>query len=360
MLISIGSVSGNPKARPPWKDISSNTDNFIEAEYLPDGFIMQEPTKLVEAQLDRLMNHWYDRQQAKQVVFSLKGYKSKDGQILPPVQVSTTKDSKQNSKGKGKGKHHGKSKGKKPARAKTAPVRSDSEQEDFDFGSDDDTGSESDIDSIVSGRQNTMSKPNATSESADHAALEQTRELIKTLSSTTKVEGKANLGDKPVATTVPADVAGKGDVPLEQGQVSVVFKPESTPTVKNRMVPTVLLNPALSSATQKTVKPEQTEEKHNIKPDVSSAIVDLTEPEAGTGQPSAGTSQHLPELSAKDQQATRSRGRKATRPMITDEMNDPTEKLVPMMTRASQKRKETELAERVVKKTRAATKSTRR
>lgn len=82
---------------------------------------MQEPTKLVEAQLDQLLEFWYQRQLARKVVLSIKGYKSRAGEILPPVEKTWKPVKKQLKKGKGKS--------RKPAQE----VETDSEGELFNF-----------------------------------------------------------------------------------------------------------------------------------------------------------------------------------------------------------------------------------
>lgn len=150
ILISVESVSGNSKARTPWKDIASATESFVDPQYLPENFVLQEPTKLVEFQLDRLLNHWYDRQANKHWVFAFKGYKTKGGNILPPV-TGLLNSNRKPKRGEQEG--NGKGKGKavtKRARNKARAVSTDSEGERFDFGRDSDTDSQSDGGSIIS------------------------------------------------------------------------------------------------------------------------------------------------------------------------------------------------------------------
>lgn len=51
---------------------------FIEKEYLPVDLKLGEPSKMVQGDVQRLINHWQDRKLAKRVPFKFAGFLSKD------------------------------------------------------------------------------------------------------------------------------------------------------------------------------------------------------------------------------------------------------------------------------------------
>ena len=73
-----GRATGNPKAIPPWVNIQAEQAEFIHPDYLPDDFILREPTKMKELEIHRLLDFWYQRQEGEEgLAFRFHAYKLK-------------------------------------------------------------------------------------------------------------------------------------------------------------------------------------------------------------------------------------------------------------------------------------------
>lgn len=55
-------MGSSKKLSPPWAKLNENPDQFVDEEYLPEGFILRDPSKLKDNELDTLISHWRDRE----------------------------------------------------------------------------------------------------------------------------------------------------------------------------------------------------------------------------------------------------------------------------------------------------------
>ena len=66
----------------PWGDIQRNQNQYIDAEYLPEGVTIQDPSKLIVRDIDCLVTHWQERVDAGMTALAFKCYKSKRSEIV--------------------------------------------------------------------------------------------------------------------------------------------------------------------------------------------------------------------------------------------------------------------------------------
>lgn len=59
-----GFASGRATTRVPWKQISEQHDDLIDAKYLPPGSKIKEPSSMVKEELEDILTFWRGRQQA--------------------------------------------------------------------------------------------------------------------------------------------------------------------------------------------------------------------------------------------------------------------------------------------------------
>ena len=88
----------------PWADLRNSTEEFIAPEYIPDDFQVKDPLKMVMADVDTLIKHWHKRTELEVWPLEFKGYKTKQGEIVPCVVLAialdnliTMKDSEESS-----------------------------------------------------------------------------------------------------------------------------------------------------------------------------------------------------------------------------------------------------------------------
>ena len=67
----------------PWADLSNNKDMLIAPETLPDGFNIRDPSKMVAGEVEVLINHWRERLEEGLKPLEFRGYKTKQGDIVP-------------------------------------------------------------------------------------------------------------------------------------------------------------------------------------------------------------------------------------------------------------------------------------
>jgi hypothetical protein len=70
--------------------LKEDVHDFIEKEYLPVDLKLGEPSKMVQDDIQRLINHWKDRKLAKRVPFKFAGFLSKDLQKANKKPIEST------------------------------------------------------------------------------------------------------------------------------------------------------------------------------------------------------------------------------------------------------------------------------
>jgi hypothetical protein len=58
--------------------MKDDVDSFIDKQYLPVGVKFGEPSKMVQAEVREVINHWRDRKLAKEIPFQFSGFLAKD------------------------------------------------------------------------------------------------------------------------------------------------------------------------------------------------------------------------------------------------------------------------------------------
>ncbi|TFK59124.1 hypothetical protein BDN72DRAFT_865410 [Pluteus cervinus] len=83
-------AAANNNATPSWSVIEQLTDQFINSEFLPDGFKFRDPWKLREQDARTLMNFFYERQEDDTIpiTFCFKAYRNGKG---PAANIETAK-----------------------------------------------------------------------------------------------------------------------------------------------------------------------------------------------------------------------------------------------------------------------------
>ncbi|KAH9917937.1 hypothetical protein B0H21DRAFT_713195 [Amylocystis lapponica] len=114
---------GKANAKVPWAAIQASPKDYIESSHVPRRFVLREPTKMVQDDVDALLAHWRERQADDncEVTFQFKAYKGSDNRPRPPVERAYDEDSEEDEgegKGKGKGKAMGAGRGKGKAKEK--------------------------------------------------------------------------------------------------------------------------------------------------------------------------------------------------------------------------------------------------
>ncbi|KAH9949762.1 hypothetical protein B0H21DRAFT_706891 [Amylocystis lapponica] len=92
---------GKANAKVPWAAIQASPKDYIESSHVPRRFVLKEPTKMVQDDVDALLAHWRERQADDncEVTFRFKAYKGSDNRPRPPRM--------KRGKGQGKGKGNG-------------------------------------------------------------------------------------------------------------------------------------------------------------------------------------------------------------------------------------------------------------
>ncbi|THH07950.1 hypothetical protein EW146_g9152 [Bondarzewia mesenterica] len=84
MTAAYREVTSNEKSTVPWIDIKEHQSEYINAEYLPEGYQMKEPSKMVRTKVVKLMDHWHMRQAKEEHLVVFESYKDKDGGAVVP------------------------------------------------------------------------------------------------------------------------------------------------------------------------------------------------------------------------------------------------------------------------------------
>ncbi|THH15730.1 hypothetical protein EW146_g4795 [Bondarzewia mesenterica] len=162
--LSTGQASANAKSTVPWSDLKEHRDDYMDEQYLPDGYLMKEPSKMVRTDVVQLINHWKARQAEDEELVVFKGYRTNDGGVAlahkePEKKTAMMKaKSKQKAKGKAtgmasstalasasvKGKGKGKGKGKRSSKGKEKATDLELDEE-----PEPDTHSDADADDII-------------------------------------------------------------------------------------------------------------------------------------------------------------------------------------------------------------------
>jgi|ERR1700731_3733410 hypothetical protein len=94
MLYFVGKKSNNKKAAVPWLQISDNPIAFIQAQYIPKGVHIREPSKMQSADVRRLCAFLHHRQTLGQRVLEFKNVlpTHRRGKALRDADKSHTQD----------------------------------------------------------------------------------------------------------------------------------------------------------------------------------------------------------------------------------------------------------------------------
>ncbi|KAI0915582.1 hypothetical protein AcV5_003765 [Taiwanofungus camphoratus] len=78
---------GMPEAKVPWGVLQSEQDKYISAVYMPEDITLKDCTKIIQADVDQLLNFWSDQQDDPEVdyTFKFKAWKGRDKEPQPPV-----------------------------------------------------------------------------------------------------------------------------------------------------------------------------------------------------------------------------------------------------------------------------------
>ena len=153
---TIGLCSKNPKATVPWKAVHEQPEEFFDAEFMPVGVNLREPSKLVKDETREILSHWNQRQADDQVrwTFKFKAYLGEKGEMVPARHLLTDGSqpvgiSRERAADKGKGKAPARPiRNRNPADAAAEEPSSDSESDsDSDSDSDSESSSSSDSES---------------------------------------------------------------------------------------------------------------------------------------------------------------------------------------------------------------------
>jgi hypothetical protein len=71
-LFQSGNTANNKRVSVPWGQISKNQAKFIDPTYLPDGLILQEPSKMHLKEISKLCQFFLARQSLGQPVLRFK------------------------------------------------------------------------------------------------------------------------------------------------------------------------------------------------------------------------------------------------------------------------------------------------
>ncbi|THH05568.1 hypothetical protein EW146_g9869 [Bondarzewia mesenterica] len=74
-------ASANAKSTVPWSDLKEHRDDYMDEQYLPDEYLMKEPSKMVRTDVVQLIDHWKARQAEDEELVVFKGYRTTDGGV---------------------------------------------------------------------------------------------------------------------------------------------------------------------------------------------------------------------------------------------------------------------------------------
>jgi hypothetical protein len=94
--------SGNKKASVPWGSLLGKEAEYVDSEYLPEGFTFKEPSKVNKAVTYAWLKFWFDRQEdpRTKTVFTFKVVKGNNGE--PVAAVGSGNERNSNGRGRRK------------------------------------------------------------------------------------------------------------------------------------------------------------------------------------------------------------------------------------------------------------------
>jgi hypothetical protein len=75
-------ASGKEARSTPWIQFAQNTEDFINLEYLPPNFVMQDPSRMNLDASHALISHWRDRQNAAEISFRFRQVMDSKKQLI--------------------------------------------------------------------------------------------------------------------------------------------------------------------------------------------------------------------------------------------------------------------------------------
>jgi hypothetical protein len=150
--------SGNKKASVPWGTLLGKEEEYVNLDYLPEGFAFKEPSKINKADSLAWLRFWFNRQEdpRTKTVFTFEQIRGNDGLPVKAIAQAETGGGRESRDGQKKSKPPVEKKGK-AAKKKAGPVepsaedrsddssdssQSEDEDEDEDDDGDGDSGEE--------------------------------------------------------------------------------------------------------------------------------------------------------------------------------------------------------------------------
>lgn len=67
----------------PWLEFQKSPHEFVRSIYMPDGFVLKDPSRMLTADIDLLVAHWRARSELKLEPLVFHGYLNTKGSIAP-------------------------------------------------------------------------------------------------------------------------------------------------------------------------------------------------------------------------------------------------------------------------------------
>jgi hypothetical protein len=114
MTLQVPDIASGGKQSVPWAAVSAEPDVFLDPEYMPEGVLFKDPSRLHRDDCKKVLEHWKDRQDDpdEDVTFSFKCFLNSRKEVCPkkvlkprpPMTQGSPIKKKKQRKGKGKGK----------------------------------------------------------------------------------------------------------------------------------------------------------------------------------------------------------------------------------------------------------------
>jgi hypothetical protein len=69
---TLGRATGKEQGIPPWTSIVQQPSIYFDADQVPEGFTLLDPSKMKDPQIQELLNYWYERQQDEETGIGFK------------------------------------------------------------------------------------------------------------------------------------------------------------------------------------------------------------------------------------------------------------------------------------------------
>jgi hypothetical protein len=79
--VGVGEATGSKKSGVPWLALHDNGSDFYDAEYLPEGYGLKDPSKLGQFDTKVLLQYWRQRQEDGLKLFAFQAFLNSDKEI---------------------------------------------------------------------------------------------------------------------------------------------------------------------------------------------------------------------------------------------------------------------------------------